>query len=92
MAKYETHEFYCLRCGKPGIPVMRKVGKQHGEFHRKKLYCPTCRMELNHMEIRNQQEKEYFLEGFNNGEYRQEAEESISVVRNTWFGQINART
>ena len=26
MAKYETHDFYCLRCGRAGVPVMRKLG------------------------------------------------------------------
>ena len=91
MAKYEMHDFYCLKCGKAGLPVHRKIGKQYGEFHRKKLYCPWCKMEINHMEIRNDQEKAIFLENFNNGEYQQEAEESISTIKNTWIGQLNAR-
>lgn len=86
MAKYETHDFYCLRCGHAGVPVMRKLGKQHGEFHRKKLWCPYCKMELNHMEIRNQQEKEIFMERFNNGEYKEEANESICHVRACGLG------
>lgn len=77
MANYETHNFFCLQCGKPGVPVMRKIGKQHGAFHRKRLYCPWCKVEINHVEVRNQQEKEIFLEGFTNGEYRTEAEESL---------------
>ena len=88
---YETHDFYCLMCGRKGLPIQRKIGRQHGQFHRKKLWCPYCKMEINHMEIRSQEEKEYFLEGFNNGEYRQEAEESLSVVRAGWLEQINAR-
>ena len=81
MANYETHDFYCLRCGQPGIPVMRKLGKQHGSFHRKRLYCPHCKVEINHVEVRNQEEKEQFLEAFNNGEYKNEAEESLCHVR-----------
>ena len=83
MAKYETHNFFCLKCGKPGVPVMRKIGKQHEAFHRKRLYCPWCKIEINHMEIRNQAEKEIFMEAYNNGEYKQEAEESILACRST---------
>ena len=37
-------EFYCLNCGKRGIPIMRKVGKQKADKHRKKMYCPYCRL------------------------------------------------
>ena len=81
MANYETHDFYCLRCGQPGIPVMRKLGKQREGFHRKRLYCPHCKVEINHVEVRNQEEKEQFLEAFNNGEYKNEAEESLCHVR-----------
>ena len=84
MAKYETHDFYCLKCAHPSMPIMRKVGKQHGMFHRKKLWCCNCKTEINHMEIRNQQEKEIFMEAYNNGEYREEAEESVAMCRNTW--------
>ena len=86
MAKYETHDFYCLGCGKKGIPISRKNGKQHGAFHRKKLWCPHCRTEINHMEIRNYEEKEIFMEAFKNGDYRKEAAESLCHVRNSWVG------
>jgi hypothetical protein len=88
---YETHDFYCLRCGQKGLPIQRKVGKQHGEFHRKRLWCPHCKLEINHMEIRNQEEKEYFMEGFINGEYREEAEESLRVIGSAGFWQVNSR-
>ena len=83
MAKYETHDFYCLQCGTKGLPIMRKIGKQHGIFHRKKLWCCNCKVEINHMEIRNQQEKEIFMEGFKNGDYKQEAEDSLRCCGNT---------
>ena len=86
MAKYETHNFLCLQCGRSGVPVMRKIGKQHGAFHRKRLYCPWCKLEINHVEVRNEQEKEIFMEGFKNGEYREEAEESIRCCGNSSFG------
>ena len=79
MAKYEEHTFYCLLCGRPGIPLRRKKGFQHGAYHRKKLYCPYCKVEVNHMEIRNFMEKEKFLENFANGVYKDEAEASLAA-------------
>ena len=81
MAKYEMHDFYCVNCGHKGLPCQRKIGKLHGEFHRKKLYCCTCRTEVNHVEVRNQEEAEIFMEAYNNGEYKEEANESICHVR-----------
>ena len=81
MAKYEEHQFYCLLCGKPGIPLRRKVGFQHGTMHRKRLYCPYCKIEVNHVEIKNTLEKEKFLKDFKNGVYKNEAEESCVACR-----------
>ena len=86
MAKYEMHDFYCINCGRKGLPCQRKIGKLHGEFHRKKLWCCGCKTEVNHVEIRNQEEAEIFMEAFNNGEYKLEAEESLCAVRAGWCG------
>ena len=77
MAKYEMHDFYCVNCGHKGLPCLRNNGRLHGEFHRKKLWCCHCRVEINHIEVRNQEEKETFMEAFNNGEYQEEAAESL---------------
>ena len=49
---YQEHNFYCIRCGNKGIPLSRNRGHQHGRFHRKKLYCMTCKEEVNHAEVR----------------------------------------
>ena len=70
------HDFYCLNCGQKSMTLPRKKGWQHGAMHRKKLYCPHCKIELNHIEIRNPEEKMKFLEDFKNGVYKDEAEES----------------
>ena len=86
MAKYEEHQFYCMLCGRPGIPLRRKIGFQHGALHRKKLYCPYCKTEVNHIEVRNFAEKTEFLENFENGVYKDEAEESRLVCRSAWGG------
>lgn len=81
MANYETHQFMCLRCGNAGIPICRKRGHQHGAFHRKKLYCWKCKIEINHIEIRNDWEMEEFKANFNNGVYVDECEESMAYCR-----------
>ena len=77
MAAYEIHDFYCIKCGNKSIPLSRKSGYQHARGHRKKLYCPHCKLTINHVEIRNYDEKEEFLEKFKNGEFITEVEESI---------------
>ena len=48
MAKYESHDFYCINCGNKGLPVFRNNGRLHGGFHRKKLWCCHCKTECNH--------------------------------------------
>ena len=83
MAKYEEHKFYCLSCGKAGIPLRRKVGFQHGAMHRKKLYCPNCRCEVNHIEIKTLEQEEKFQKEFQRGAYKDEAEKSRNFIRNS---------
>ncbi len=45
-------DFYCTICGKRGIPIIRKPGKQKEAGHLKKLFCLYCQEETNHAEIR----------------------------------------
>lgn len=47
-----TSEFYCTKCGRRGIPIARRVGKQREAEHLKRLYCIFCKEEVNHAEIR----------------------------------------
>ena len=87
MAKtYDTHRFFCIKCGQEGIPIMRKQGHQRETFHRKKLYCPHCKLEINHIECKTQEDVEAFREDFENGVYADEVEESLAHVRDTWLG------
>lgn len=86
MAKYEEHKFFCLLCGREGIPLRRKAGFQHGSMHRKKLYCPYCKVEVNHIEVKTLDEEEQFKENFKNGVYKDEAEESRIACGNPWVG------
>lgn len=87
--RYEEHDFYCIKCGKKGIPLARKKGLQHERMHRKKLYCLFCKEEVNHIECRTFADVEEFKENFEKGVYKDEAEESISYVRSSGIGEVN---
>lgn len=45
-------EFYCVKCGNKGIPIQRQKNKEREQGHLKKLYCPFCQVETNHVEVR----------------------------------------
>jgi len=45
-------DFYCTQCGSLGLPVVRTSNKAREPGHLKKLYCPTCKIQTNHCEIR----------------------------------------
>ena len=84
---YIEHSFYCLKCGNKGIPLMRNQGFKHERHHRKKLYCPFCKQEVNHIECSSLDDIEEFHKNFENGVYKNEAEESLSYVRDPSYGQ-----
>lgn len=45
-------ELICTVCGnKQAVP--RTTGKQRNKGHMKKFWCPFCKEEINHIEIRN---------------------------------------
>ena len=81
---YEEHSFYCLNCGRKGIPIWRDQGHLHGKNHRKVLYCPFCQQKVNHLEVTTYEEAERFKEDFAKGVYKDEAAQSLSYVRNRW--------
>ena len=68
--------FFCTGCGHQGIPIMRPKCKNREAGHLKKLYCIYCKKEVNHVEIREQDQKyteqdfklEYELGRFINGD------------------------
>ena len=79
--RIELHDFYCLKCGNKGIGVFRNVGFQRERFHRKRLYCPFCKEEVNQIECKTYEEVQIFKEAFERGEFKDEAEESVSYLR-----------
>ena len=78
---YDNHTFYCINCGKKGIPIMRKQGHQHKSFHRKKLYCPFCKLEVNHVECKTYADEMEFKEQFEAGVFKEEAAQSIAYIQ-----------
>ena len=83
----ESHSFYCIRCGHEGIPIFRQQGFQRERFHRKRLYCPFCKEEVNHIECKTYEEVQIFKDAFERGEFKDEAEESVSYLRSFWLRQ-----
>ena len=83
---YAEHTFYCINCGNKGIPLMRNQGFKHEGMHRKKLYCVFCKQEVNHVECKTLDEIEEFRYNFENGVYKNEAEESLSHSGNSRIG------
>lgn len=53
---------------------MREAG------HRKAIYCTNCRERINHIEVRNAEEKARFLADFAAGKYAEEAEQSAEYA------------
>ena len=84
---YQMHRFFCIQCGNEGIPIYRKQGHQHGRFHRKKLYCPHCKVEINHVECKNDEDVYEFRIDFEAGVFADEIEESLAHVRSSGIGE-----
>lgn len=83
---YVEHSFYCLNCGKKGIPIWRNEGHLRAKNHRKVLYCPFCQETVNHIELTSYDEIEKFKEDFEKGVYKDEAAHSLSYVRMSRLG------
>ena len=50
--EHTTSDFYCTKCGRKGIPIVRRAGQQREAGHLKKLFCLYCQEETNHAEVR----------------------------------------
>ena len=80
--KFElSSEFWCINCGKKGIPIMRKRSRRREQGHRKAMYCIYCKTIINHVETRNEEEKKRFQEDFAAGKYSEEAQRSIAYAQ-----------
>ena len=81
MAKMKQHSFMCIQCGKLAMTLPRPVGHQHKASHRKRLYCPHCKMEINCVECKNDEDIFYFKEDFAQGYYKEECAESLRHIK-----------
>lgn len=51
--KYNLNsDFYCTKCGKKGIKIIRQEGRNRKAGHLKKIYCLNCKEEVNHVEVK----------------------------------------
>lgn len=75
--KIDIHDFYCINCSSRGIPCVRPQAHKREKFHRKKLYCPTCGLTVNHIECCNEEEAYEFKQSFEAGEFKAELELSL---------------
>ena len=52
MNKTIKTDLICPECGNI-LSIHRKESKQKKPFHRKLLYCPICKKNINHIEIKD---------------------------------------
>ncbi len=60
---------------------MREKCHKREKGHRKALYCIHCKTIVNHIETRNEDEKQEFQADFAAGVYAEEAAESVAYGR-----------
>lgn len=85
--KFSIHSFYCPMCGKKTMELPRSKSAQREVFHRKKLYCPWCKMTLNQIEIKNDEEYFNFKKTFEEGGFKGEVADSLSFIWSPGVGQ-----
>lgn len=73
----EKHRFFCINCGKEGLPIYRNLGRQRGKMHRKKMFCIHCKQEVNMVECYSDEDVRKFKRNYENGVYKDEAEQSV---------------
>lgn len=75
------NEFYCVKCGGKGVPIVRKKGAEREAGHLKRLYCLNCRMEVNHVECRPWSGYTYedFLLEFNNHNFDKDGNRILTL-------------
>lgn len=79
--KYEMHDFYCMNCGKKSMSIPRLRGRFREVGHKKVMYCPHCKETVNMVECRNDEEAYNFKLDFEEGLFKEEAQNSISYIK-----------
>lgn len=52
MSKMISNRFYCLKCANKNFSIPRKQSDKRKHGHFKKMFCLTCKEEINHLEVR----------------------------------------
>lgn len=79
------NDFYCFKCGKKGVPIIRKNGAEREVGHLKKLYCLNCKEETNHVEIKPFSTKYSYKDFKNEYEYGNFTEEGLRIRK---YGEL----
>jgi hypothetical protein len=79
----ELHSFYCMNCGNKAYDLARPISHRYSKHHRKRLYCPWCKMTVNCIECRNDAEVYEFKEAFSEGAYKEELQECLDYINNS---------
>lgn len=77
---FSIHQFMCPECGKATIPVARRTSQQRSKGHRKWLYCPWCKKQVNTYECRNEEEIITFREKYTAGEITKAYHEELAAM------------
>lgn len=75
--------FMCINCGNSVYSLPRDASYQHKDGHRKRLYCPHCKEEINCIECKTDEDVFNFKIDFENGVYENERQDSLDFVRST---------
>ena len=78
--KIDIHDFYCINCGEKVYSCVRPQAHRREKFHRKKLYCPHCRMEINCIECKDDIEVAEFKIAYEMDVFKEEAARSKEEV------------
>ena len=72
-------EFYCTQCGNKGIPIPRMKRSKREPGHLKKLFCLTCKEEINHVECipNSKYTKEDFFIEFKNKNFTKDGQRKL---------------
>ncbi len=62
------------------MELPRQRSHQHSKHHRKRLWCPYCKIEINHIECKNEDDIYEFKMKYLDGDYIEEAQESITFL------------
>ena len=54
--KIDFNYFYCPTCDQRGYELPRPSGDRREKFHRKSLYCPHCRKQVNMIECKDDED------------------------------------